>query len=92
MNYYAVNGQEITEEMIDRWCASYERGDFPEGEYTVGKAVMGRPPLSSDKTATLIFKVPAGMKAAIQRKADQLGVTVSTYARSVLAQDLLRMG
>ena len=49
MSYIATNGQEITEEMIETWCAAYEQGEFPEGEHTVGKIVVGRPPLSSEQ-------------------------------------------
>ena len=41
--YIAANGQEITEAMIDRWCDAYERGEFPEGEHTVGDVVHGKP-------------------------------------------------
>lgn len=40
--YIAANGQEITEEMIARWCEAYERGEFPEGERSSGQAVLGR--------------------------------------------------
>jgi hypothetical protein len=47
--YIAANGQAITEEMIDGWCEAYGRGEFPEGERTVGGVVHGRPPLSSGK-------------------------------------------
>lgn len=39
----APNGQEITDEMIDRWCEAYERGKFPEGEHSIGPVVMGQP-------------------------------------------------
>ena len=39
----AANGQEVTEEMVRRWCDAYERGEFPEGERTVGGVVHGRP-------------------------------------------------
>lgn len=49
MSYIAANGQEITEAMIDSWCDAYERGEFPEGERTVGEVVMGRPPSVSRK-------------------------------------------
>lgn len=90
--YVAANGQEITEEMIDRWCEAYEAGSFPDGERTAGGVVMGRPPLSSDKTVTLTVKVPSGMKAAILRKAEREGTTASAYIRSVLADDLLSAG
>ena len=40
MSYIAANGQEITEAMIGSWCDAYERGEFPEGERTVGEVVM----------------------------------------------------
>lgn len=51
--YTAANGQVVTDEMIDAWCESYERGEFPDGEHTVGGIVHGRPPLSGEGTATL---------------------------------------
>lgn len=89
MSYIAANGQEITDAMIDRWCESYEKGEFPEGERTEGGVVMGRPPLSSDKTVTVAIKMPAGMKAALAREAEKRGTTMSAYARSVLANDIL---
>lgn len=41
--YTAANGQVVTDEMIDAWCKSYERGEFPDGEHTVGGIVHGRP-------------------------------------------------
>ena len=88
-SYIAANGQEFTDEMIDRWCASYESGEFPEGERTVGGVVMGRPPLSSEKTVAVTIKMPVGMKAALARKASKEGLTLSSYARSVLADDVL---
>ena len=38
--YTAANGQVVTDEMIDAWCESYERGEFPDGEHTVGGIVL----------------------------------------------------
>ena len=87
--YVAPDGRPITEEMIGRWCEAYERGEFPEGEHSVGNVVMGRPPLSSEGTVTLTIKLPAGMKAAIVRRARSEGLSASAYARSVLASDLV---
>jgi hypothetical protein len=87
--WVAANGQEITEEMIDRWCDAYERGEFPEGERTVGRVVHGRPPLSTGGTAVISIKVPIGMKRAVERKAKSEGVSTSAYARAALADRLL---
>lgn len=92
MSFIAANGQEVTDAMIERWCSAYERGEFPEGERSVGEVVMGRPPLSADGTETLTIKLPSGMKAAIRRKAEQMGMTASAYVRNVLADDLLAVG
>lgn len=89
MSYVAANGQEITEEMIGRWCDAYDRGEFPEGEHTVGAVVYGRPPLSTEGTATISVKVPAGMKRAVERKAREAGMSTSAYTRAALADKLL---
>ena len=87
--YIAANGMEFSDEMIDRWCEAYERGEFPEGEHSVGGVVMGRPPLSGDKTVTLTIKLPAGMKAAVMRRAKEEGTSAAAYVRNVLANDIL---
>ena len=89
MSYVAIDGRQISEDMITRWCEAYDKGEFPEGEHSLGKAVMGRPPLSSEQTVTLAIKVPVGMKVALAKKAEKQGVTLSAYARSVLADDIL---
>lgn len=87
--YTAANGMEYTDEMIDRWCEAYERGEFPDGEHTVGTVGAGRPPLSGDKTVTLTVKLPASMKVAAQRKAKQEGISTAAYVRNLVADDLL---
>lgn len=91
-SYIAANGQEITDAMIERWCASYERGEFPEGEHSVGGVVMGRPPLSTDKTTTLTIKIPVGMKAALVKRAREHGKTASGYTRELIAEELMAVG
>lgn len=90
--YIAASGQEITEAMIDRWCDAYERGEFPEGEDTIGGVVYGRPPLSREGTAVISIKVPIGMKLAVERRARSQGVSTSAYARDALADKLLGGG
>ena len=90
MSWTAANGQKITEEMIGEWCNCYERGEFPKGEHTVGNVVVGRPPLSSDKTVTMSVKLPEGMRVAVRREAKKKGMTDSAYVRSILASALTR--
>ena len=86
--YTAANGQVVTDEMIDAWCESYERGEFPDGEHTVGGIVRGRPPLSGEGTV----KIPLGMKEAIRRRAAAEGMTPSEFARAALSEKLLAAG
>lgn len=88
----AANGQEITEEMIERWCEAYEHGEFPEGERSSGQVVLGRPPLSTEGTAVISIKVPVGMKVAVEHAAAEEGVSTSAYARAALADRLLSVG
>ncbi|WP_368018699.1 hypothetical protein [Olsenella sp. AGMB03486] len=87
--HYTPDGQEITEEMINRWNASYEKGEFPKGEHTVGGVVHGRPPLSQEGTVTFSVKIPVGMKAAIERAAKDEGTTPSAFARDAFTDKLL---
>ena len=82
--YTAANGQVVTDEMIDAWCESYERGEFPDGEHTVGGIGEG--------TATLSVKIPLGMKEAIRRRAAAEGMTPSEFARAALSEKLLAAG
>lgn len=91
-SYIAANGQEITDALIDQWCEAYEQGEFPEGEHTVGGVVMGRPPLSMEKTVAFTIKMPVGMKAAIAKRAKENGKTASGYARDLIAEDLMAAG
>lgn len=90
--YMTASGQVVTDEMIDAWCESYERGEFPDGEHTVGGIVHGRPPLSGEGTATLSVKIPLGMKEAIRRRAAAEGMTPSEFARAALSEKLLAAG
>lgn len=87
--YTAADGRTITDEMIDRWCEAYDKGEFPEGERTVGEVVHGRPPLSSEGTVVLSVKVPIGMKVALDRRAKSQGVSTSSLARDAIAKELL---
>lgn len=74
--------------MIAQWCDAYESGSFPEGEHTVGQVVHGRPPLSTG-TAAILVKVPLGLKLAIERRAEQQGISTSAFTRSALTDKLL---
>ncbi|NPD31933.1 ribbon-helix-helix protein, CopG family [Eggerthellaceae bacterium zg-997] len=83
-SYTSATGQEITDEMIERWCNAYEKGEFPPGERSVGPVIRGRPPLSHEETVVLSIKVPASMKKALEREASSQGQTASAFARDAI--------
>lgn len=87
--YKAPDGSLISEEAIGRWNEAYEQGEFPEGEHTVGAAVIGKP---QPQLATVTFKAPVGMKRALEEKAREDGVSVSEYVRAAVAERLLAAG
>ena len=66
MSCTATSGQEITEEMINRWCDAYEQGDFPDGEQTIGEVVIGRPPLYADNAAIVSAEAFIDMTADLK--------------------------
>lgn len=88
--YQTPDGKSFSEADIARWCSHYERGEFPPGERSDGEVVYGRPPLSGEATVVLSIKVPAGMKRALQAKANAAGTSTSAYARAILADAALR--
>ena len=86
----ASNGQLVTEEMLKRWTEALDNDEWPEGEYSVGKVVVGRPPMSVEGSAVLSVKVPLAMKRAIEREAKSNGLTTSDYVRTIIASELVR--
>lgn len=83
------DGRVITDEMISKWDESYEQGEFPEGEKTVSSVVYGKPPKSNEAMVTFSMKIPAGMKAALEKAAAKEGISMGSYARGALTDKLL---
>ena len=79
------NGQKITGEVVDKWCAAYEDGRFPDGYEPVGGIVRGRPPLYGDKMSSITIRVPLMQKVALEQEAIDSGVSLSSYLRNIIA-------
>ena len=79
------NGQKITGETIDKWCAAYESGRFPDGYEPTDKITRGRPSLYGDKMTSITIRVPAIQKVALEREATDSGVSLSSYLRNIIA-------
>ena len=62
MKYKSADGKTYTDEDIEKWCESYELGEFPEGEFSTGEIVHGRPPRTGFEQTILTVKIPVGLK------------------------------
>lgn len=82
----AENGQAVTQSMVDKWCEEYDKGEFPEGEYSTGRIWYGVS--SQTLSKTIIFKVSKSFKQAVKLRAKQLGVSMSDFCRSAIADVL----
>jgi hypothetical protein len=88
-NIKTVDGQTVTEEMLDTWSDALSKDKWPDGWANKGEIVIGRPRLSAEGSSVLSVKVPVAMKRAIEREANNEGLSTSDYVRSVLASGLL---
>lgn len=69
----AANGQEVTEEMLDGWCAALDAGEWPEGWENRGPVTVGRPRLSDEPLETITFKVSRSSAQTIRQAAEKEG-------------------
>jgi hypothetical protein len=84
-----IDGHTVTEALLDKWSAALDRDEWPEGEYSVGSVIIGRPPMSAEGSVVLSVKIPVAMKRAIESEAKDKGITTSDYIRTLLARNLL---
>lgn len=84
-----ASGQLVTDEMIDAWCESLDRDEWPSDWVNVGDVVHGKPPIDLGESVVLSVKIPLGMKRAIENRAKDRGVSTSAVARELLEDGLL---
>lgn len=80
------NGKEVTQEMIDKWCEAYDKGEFPDGEYSTGRIWYGVPTPTLSKTIT--FKASESLEKSIKSRAKQLGISTSDFCREAISNAL----
>ena len=80
----AEGGQEVTGEMIDKWCKAYDAGHFPDG-YVPCEISQGRPPLYGEKMSTVTIRIPEVQKTALEYEASTSGISLSSYIRNIIA-------
>ncbi len=84
--YFTRSGVELTPEIIDQLVEEAERG-YEEGELRA--QYVGRPSLSENGVSPrIVFRVPAEVHAAAQRRADEEGRSLSDLGREALKRYL----
>ena len=87
MGFVDINGVEFTDEDIERVAAMFESGKWPEGETRVIYR-RGRPPLLDEELQSVTFKDARSQVAAMDARAESLGMSRSSYLRFLVARDL----
>lgn len=82
----ADNGQPVTQAMVDKWCEAYDKGEFPDGEYSTERIWYGVPTPTLSKTIT--FKVSESLEKSIKSRAKQLGISASDFCREAISNAL----
>lgn len=80
----------IASEQLDAWEKDATEGIL-HGEPR-GAVVMGRPPMFGGPMKQVGFKEPLPRIAAIDKRAEQLGMSRSDYLRSLVDEDLRAAG
>lgn len=84
--YFTKSGVELTPEIIDELVEEAERG-YEESELRA--EYVGRPSLSQNGVSPrIVFRIPAEIHAAAQRRADEEGRSLSDLAREALRRYL----
>lgn len=85
------NGEVLEEEDIPAICENIEKGVFPGKDWS-GEPMVGRPLKFGEKMKQVGFKEPLNKMAAIDARAEQLGMKRSDYLRHLVDEDLARAG
>lgn len=55
----AEGGFEVTREMVEQWCAAYDKGELPDGYAFYGPVKQGRPSLHGNSASSPLPANPA---------------------------------
>jgi hypothetical protein len=77
------SGKPVTDEMLEKWAAAFDSGEWPEGK----TAVIGRPSLAAEEIKSVTFKLPVSKIAAIDETAAIRGETRSEFLRSLVDRE-----
>mgnify|MGYP006975010511 CR=1 FL=1 len=81
---------DVTSEQIQQWDEILVHGEIP-GK-SAGDVIRGRPLKFGEPMKTIVFKEPEGRIAAIDSRAEDLGMRRSDYLRWLIDRDLATAG
>ena len=81
MEYKLASGRVVTDEDMEREAEMWE-SDTWEGGFT--NIRIGRPPLSDEELGVVTFKAPLSRIAAMERKAEEQGLSKSQFMRNAM--------
>ncbi|EFN92664.1 hypothetical protein HMPREF9278_0470 [Mobiluncus mulieris FB024-16] len=85
-DFVAVNGQVMTDEMMERLESYYARGEFPPGEYSVGEVIDGSPPSMRSGGVTIPVQIPLETQRVIASRAKEENTTPGELVGAVLTR------
>lgn len=84
----AKNGQPVTQSMINARCEAYDKGEFPEEEYSTGHIWYGIPK-NSNLIQTISFKVTESFEKDVKEAAQKHAISISEFCRQAILEELI---
>jgi hypothetical protein len=81
MRFKADNGFVITDDLVEKWAARYESGNYPG---TGAEIVVGRPRLAQERTLSVNFRLPESKLIALETLASKNGCNRSQVLRDAV--------
>ena len=80
----------VTEEQLDAWAEEYESGTWDAA--SLGEVKRGRPSLADEDVKPVTFRLPESWIVAMDRRAEEEGITRSEFLRSAVETALVDRG
>jgi len=86
MGMKTKNGEPVSDEMLEHWANTFERGEWPEGK----TIILGRPRLATEEVQSVTVKLPRSKVIALEEKASRMGFNRSEALREAVDEFLAR--
>lgn len=80
----------VTEEQLDDWAEEYENGTWDAS--TLGEVRRGRPSIADEDVKPVTFRLPSSQILAVDRRAEEKGITRSEFLRDAVQSALADCG